>query len=190
MNEWSIIMIVVLGFFFFIRFASIFGGDKALAEFNKDQEQYAAIIRKLPKDIVRKLYSSFQEAATLIGTVVPPGDYPDKYMAMFMATKKVMDDGVYGNITENQRQKINEVFKDLKWIIKEYIPAANQANFNLMNSDGLGFDLITNSAADAMLYSAMNAGSKVKGNEKRAMEYRRLVDKQFVGVIEKIKEIV
>lgn len=194
MDQASMVILGVMALFAVARIAVAITNERdgyvPEKKSKNDKEEYVAIIRKLPKDIVQKLYSSFQEAAVKIGTVVSPGDYPDKYIEMFMATKTVMDEGVYGNITGEQRERMKEVLNDLNWIIKEYIPAANQANVNLRNSDGLGFDLITNSAADAMLYSAMNARSKVKGNDKRIMEYCRLVDNQFIGIIEKIKEIV
>ena len=164
---------------------------RAYKKWKEGKEQYAAIIRKLPKDLVKNLYDQFLRALPKIEMVVPHENFPEKYTDIFMATKEVIDNNVYGTITKEQYEKIDDIInKHLKWVVDEYIPAANKANSNLMNSDGLDFGLITNSAADAMLYSAMNARAKVKGNNRHIREYKELIDKQFVDAIKKIEEIV
>ena len=194
--------LVGIGFFIYIAFVA-YGCNKNKKEWSPDKdggsykkwkkgkEQYAAIIRKLPKDLVKNLYDQFSRALPKIGMVLPHKDFPEKYTDIFMATKEVIDNNVYGTITKEQYEKIDDIInKHLKWVVDEYIPAVNKANSNLMNSDGLGFGLITNSAADAMLYSAKDARAKVKGNNRHIREYKELIDKQFVDTIKKIEEIV
>ena len=161
--------------------------EQARDQWESEEDRYAAVIKKLPSDLVKKLFDYMAQAGRNMSRATP-GDYPGEYMKITFAAKKVMDTASYGTITKEQHQQITAILdEDLKWIVNDFIPAANQALAELQDSDGLGFGLITNSAADAMLYSAMDTHDKIKGNERRLREHREMIDKHFTALIHKIE---
>ena len=110
---------------------------------------------------------------------------------MALAAGTVVQKGSFGAITRDQHRQISNILNEnLTWVVNTYIPTANQWLMRVADTEGLGFGLITNSAANAMLYSAMDTHQRLKGNEKRIKEYEEEIDKQLIPIFEKIRQIV
>lgn len=164
--------------------------ETARNEWESEQGKYEKIICLLPSELVSKLFDLLKQSCAKIRLVVPD-TYPEELSKIFLATNTVINNGTYGTITREQHQQISNLLnKDFNFFVNEFIPAANTALRQLADSDGLGFGLITNSAADAMLYSALDTNERLKGNEKKIREYEEMIDKQVVSLIEKIQEIL
>ena len=164
--------------------------EKARNEWDSEQGKYEKVICSLPSELVSKLFELLKQSCAKIRLVVPD-TYPEELTKIVLATNTVISNGTYGAITSEQHQQISDLLnKDFHWFVNEFIPAANAALRQLADSDGLGFGLITNSAADAMLYSALDTNERLKGNEKKIREYEEMIDKQVVSLIEKIQEIL
>lgn len=161
--------------------------EKARKEYDEEQKYYEAIIRKLPSELVNKLFDLEKQAGIKI-RLAGTDNYPEEFTTIFLATNAVINNNSYGTITVEQHQQIQEILdKDFKWLINDFIPAANTVLKNNANSDGLGFGVITNNAADAILYDALDTNERLKGNEKRIREYEEMIDKRVVSIIERIK---
>ncbi|MCF2663283.1 hypothetical protein JQM66_01765 [Oscillibacter valericigenes] len=164
--------------------------EQARNEWNAEEEKYEAIIRKLPSDLVNKLFDFLKQACKRINRVVPDS-YPVELTKMALAAGTVVKNESFGAVTREQHRQISRILdENLDWVVNTYIPAANQALMKLADTDGLGFGLITNSAADAMLYSALDTHQRLKGNEKKIREYEEAIDKQLIPIFEKIRQIV
>lgn len=164
--------------------------EKARNEWDAEQRQYELIIRKLPPDLVNKLFGLLKQAATRIKRVVPDS-FPVELTKMALAAGTVAKSGTFGAVTREQYRQINRILdENLGWVVNTYIPTANQWLMQVADTDGLGFGLITNSAADAMLYSALDTHQRLKGNEKKIREYEEAIDKQLIPIFEKINQIV
>lgn len=164
--------------------------EKARNEWDSEQGKYEKIICLLPSDLVSKLFDLLKQSCAKIRLVVPD-TFPEELSKILLATNTVINNGTYGTITGAQHEQIKGLLdKDFTWLVNEFIPAANKALRELADSDGLGFGLITNSAADAMLHSALDTNERLKGNEKKIREYEEMIDKQVVSLIEKIQEIL
>lgn len=166
------------------------GKEKARSEWDAQQNKYEDIVRKLPSDLVDELLDLLKQAATRIRRVIPDS-CPEELMKMALATDAVVKKGFFGAVTREQHRQVSRILdEDLSWVVNTYIPAANQALMKLADTDGLGFGLITSSAADAMLYSTLDTHQRLKGNEKKIREYEDAIDKQLIPIFEKIRQIV
>ena len=164
--------------------------EKARSEWDSEQGKYERIIHSLPSELVSKLFDLLKQSCAQIRLVVPD-TYPAELSKIFLATNTVINKGTYGTITREQHQQISNLLnKDFNLFVNEFIPAANTALRQLADSDGLGFGLITNSAADAMLYSALDTNERLKGNEKKIREYEEMIDKQVVSILDKIQKVL
>ena len=157
-------------------------------KWERDKEKYRAIIGKLPSDLVHKLHDMLYKAGLSMG--LPSSNLPDELCKAGLAAQAIIENDSYGTITEEQRSKINELFKGFEWVVNEYIPTGKKALAQLSGSDDLGFGLITNSASNAALYTAMNTHDKIKGNEQRIEEFKQMVDRKVISLIEDISKVV
>lgn len=157
-------------------------------EYEESKAKYRAIIGKLPSDLARKLHKLLGTAGLSMG--LPSEELPDELCKVLAAANAIVKSGSYGTITDEQHLKINELLKDFEWVVKTDIPAWKQAVNALHDSDGLGFDLITNRAASAALYTAMNTHDKIKGNERRIDEFKQSVDQKVISLVEGIRQVV
>ena len=190
--EWIIVLIMVAVFVISAKKRKMEkqGYEDAKNEWDADQAKYEAVFRKLPEDLLDTLVSLFNEAGNAISCVVSD-TYPPEYTKLFLSAAAVKKSGTFGIVTREQHRQISEVLDTkLKWVVNDYIPASNQALLKLANKDGLGFGLITNSAADAMLYSAMDTRERLKGNDKLIKDYESFIDEQIVLVFDRIRQIV
>jgi len=164
--------------------------EKARNEWDAEQRQYELIVRRLPSDLANKLFDLLKQACQRINRVVPDS-YPVELTKMALAAGTVVQKGSFGAITRDQHRQISKVLDEsLNWVVSAYIPQANQWLMQVADTEGLGFGLITNSAADAMLYNIIDTHQRLKGNEKRIKEYEEEIDKQLIPIFEKIRQIV
>lgn len=187
----EIIFVIVVIFIFFVLPKKKEAATKAANDkWDAQQAKYEDIVCQLPPDLLNKLLSLLKQACNRINVVVPDS-VPEELMKMTMATINVVKKGSTAAITREQYKQISYLLdNDLNWIVNEFIPAANKALCQLADSDGLGFGLITNSAADAMLYSALDTHQRLKGNEKKIREYEEMIDKRLVPIFDKILQIL
>lgn len=164
--------------------------EKARNEWDSEQGKYEKIICLLPSDLVSKLFDLLKQSCAKIRLVVPD-TFPEELSKILLATNTVINNGTYGTITGAQHEQIKGLLdKDFTWLVNEFIPAANKALRELADSDGLGFGLITNSAADAMLHSALDTNERLKGNEKKIREYEQMIDQKVIAIFDKIQQVL
>lgn len=154
----------------------------------RKESAYRDILSKLPSDLIRKIHKLLGTAWQNMG--LPTEDLPNELWYAIGAANAVIKSESYGTINEAQRLKIEQLIEDFAWEAKTGIPAFKQAVNSLYGSDGLGFDLITNSAASAGLYAAMNAHDKIKGHEQRICEFKQHVEQKVVSLLNGIQQVL
>ena len=152
----------------------------------RKEAAYRDILSHLPSDLMRKIHKLLGTAGLKMG--LPAEKLPDELCYALAMANAVIESDSYGTINEAQRLKIEELIKGFEWQVETGIPAYKQAVNSLYGSDGLGFGLITNSAASAGLYAAMNAHDKIKGHEQRIREFKQYVDREVVDLLNGIQQ--
>ena len=152
----------------------------------RKEAAYRDILSHLPSDLMHKSHKLLGTAGLKMG--LPAGDLPDELCYAIAAANAVSKSDSYGTINEAQRLKIEQLIKDFEWQVETGIPTRKPAVNMLYGSGGLGFDLITNSAASAGLYAAMNAHDKIKGHEQRIREFKQYVEREVLSLLNGIQQ--
>ncbi len=185
----AILLTIVICFFYVcIRYGGSGASEKKeLDSYHNKIQFYEPLFKKLPERLVRKYCSLTTQTAQQSG--IPVEDLPEILFSTGQASLNVIEQGEFGEITQEQYSKIEKQLNDYdSFMLKTYIPAARTAISD--GSQGLDFGIITNSAADMALYKAMDTHEKMKKNNKAVYQFSEKIGQEITSLISAISETV
>ncbi len=162
-----------------------FGKPKATVKWEADVEKYKSIIEQLPEQLVVKLFYAIYNTGMSMG--LPSRDLPDELTKVVGAATSVRNAKSFGSISNGQDTNINSLINQFENQMETLIPVGKKALNQSIDGGGLGFGLITNNAADAALYQAMDYHDRVKQYKRMNYTVNQMVDKEVVVLMDSIK---
>lgn len=157
-----------------------------VSKWETDVENYTSLFKQLPEPTVRRLQKAFYN--TGMGLGVQPADLPDELTKVVGATTKVIENRQFGSLDNEKNKTINSLINKFENSMVTLVPASKKAMNNAIDNGGLGFGLITNSAANAALYQAMDYRATKKQYAKMNHTVNQLIDRDVLELINGIKK--
>lgn len=157
-------------------------------KWNNDVNSYKNTIRKLPSYELNKLHTAIYNTGMSLG--VPSAEMPDELTKVVIATTAIKKESTHGKLTSSQCESVNQLIEEFKKQMKFLMPALTKALENSSKEDGLGFGIITNSAVDMALYSALDQNEKNKKQKRMSISVNQNIDKEVIKLMNGIKDVL
>lgn len=161
---------------------------KAVNKWDEDVAEYKRIIERMTSNNVNHFFSTIRNTGLSMG--IDYKDLPDELTKAVSAATQVIQNKTFGRLTSHKENEIDELINAFSSEMTTLIPAARGALNQSINEGGLGFGLITNSAADAALYQAMNYHDKIKHYKKMNYTVNQMIDKEVAVLMNGIKNVL
>ena len=158
-----------------------------MKEYEDDVAKYKNLFSKIPGDLTKQTLRAMGHSVQALSAVEAGG--PDKFTNIFIGAGNAMQEGLSGNITSSQRQQISKLISDFDEDLNTLLPAVLKA-ISSSSDQGLDFGIITSSAADAMLYTAMNTKEKIKNEKKMIRTVFNLFDNKAIAFTNELQRIL
>ena len=182
------LLIIAFAVILYLTCKHYFGTPKAVKKWDEDVESYRSILRKLPKYLVEDFFHAIYNTGMSMG--LPSKDLPDELTKAVSAATKVREAKDFGRLSKEKAANVSDAINQFEMEMEELIPIGRKALNQASNSGGLGFGLITNSAADAALYQAMDYHDKVKHYKKMNYTVNQMVDKEVAILMNAIVDAI
>lgn len=163
------------------RNANVHGWDNGI-------DSYKKLMRKLPSDQLDRLHNTIYRTGMSLG--VPASEMPNELTKVVSATTAIKKESTHGKLTSSQRKSVNQLITDFEKQMKFLMPAMTKALENTSKEDGLDFGIITNSAVDMALYSAMDQHEKNQKQKRMSISVNQNIDKEVIKLMNGIKDVL
>ena len=180
----SFVILVIVSWYFSktMEMVKSAKSEKIKEEQNNNQIRYKNAFKKLSDDQIKRLHNCFY--GIMRSTDVDQA--PLELYSAGLAIGEIEKEGGTG-IAENNSDIESIVNHSIMWMEA----GVKSAGIVMRNAEekGLGFGIITNSAADMALYSAMDARERNKNIKAASNDLRLLLKKEVLSLVEKFLAI-
>ncbi|GEM_PF-6717468 len=184
-----VLIIVALNYFTWIRpLVQKKQGEKYVETVDRNKESWISVFCIMPNNLISKLSSVFRKLLSC--RAIPASSIPS---SVFSAVKALEDiyTGKVNRIDVTDETIINEMDKEIDWFNKviDAMLTASPTVINNAASKGLDFGILTNNAADASLYAAMDAHEKKKNLTSTYVDIQNALQREMSNLKSKFRRI-
>jgi len=157
-------------------------------KWDRDMDDYKKTLEKLPSDLIERILKATARSIMECGL---GQEYMSDEMAKIMSSAdKVKAYGRFGSLTAEQRSAVSSKISEYESGLEFSTMSVRIALGKATPSEGLGFGIITNNAADAMLYTAMNTGEQIKNYKKDIKAMQSILDNDVRKLHSALKSVL
>ena len=160
--------------------------SKAERKWDNDVAKYKNLIGKLPRVQRDEIHDLVYNTGMKLG--VPSSEMPDELTKVLSATNALKKEGISGKTSQKQYHMVQRSISEFEKQMDFLLPSLRKALDNAYDKGGLDFGIITNSAADLALHSAMDKNEKQKSYNRMSISVNQNIDNEVVKLITKIEE--
>lgn len=157
-------------------------------KWDRDIDDYKKTLEKLPSDLIERILKATARSIMECGL---GQEYMSDEMAKIMSSANaVKASGHFGHLTAEQRSAVSSKISEYESGLEFSTMSVRIALGKATPSEGLGFGIITNNAADAMLYTAMNTNEQIKNYKKDIKAMQSILDNDVRKLHSALKSVL